>query len=92
VRDNNKDTKLDFNLYRDPELRRKNAFFENIKSNIHRASAIKDVLTVNLYSASCQVLRKKIDFDVLIDLAEKQVLAGNGKTFSYTLLEERDFA
>lgn len=91
VRDNNRDDVLDFDLYRDPEKRKKHAFSENIKSNIHRASAISDLLHVGMYSAACQVFRKKKDFDFLLSIAKKQPIAGNGNFFTYSLIEERDF-
>lgn len=91
VRDNNLDTQLDFDLYRDPEKRKKHAFFSNIKSNIHRASAIADLLHIGAYSAGCQVLRKKKDFDFLMELAENQVKEEHGNLFSYTLIESLDF-
>lgn len=91
VRDNNRDNKLDFNLYRDPELRKKHAFYGIIKSNMHRASAIKTVLNVGLYSAACQVIQKPEDFKTLIELGHKNKENGHGSRLSYTLLEARDF-
>jgi hypothetical protein len=91
VRDNNLDTQLDFDLYRDPEKRKKHAFVANIKSNIHRASALSDLFHVGVYSAGCQVLRKEKDFDILMFLAEKQVREEHGNLFSYTLTEASDF-
>ncbi len=69
VRDNNKDTKLDFDLYKDPEKLKKHGFWDNVKSNLHRASALKIVQFIGLYSAACQVIQdilnfKKITYDL----------------------------
>lgn len=91
VRDSNRDNNLDFNLYRDPILRKKHIFNGIIKSNMHRASAIKTLLNVGMYSAACQVLQKPEDFKFLIELSHKNKANGNGSRLSYTLLEELDF-
>jgi len=87
VRDNNKDTKLDFSLYKDP----KNIFKDICATNIHRASQWKKLLSVGMYSAGCQVIQDPADFAKLLKLAHLQVSNGQGKTFTYTLLEETDF-
>lgn len=87
VRDNSKDTKLDFNLYQDS-----NQVETSIaKTNIHRASKWKQLLNVGMYSAGCQVVQKPTDYDRLIALCKTQVEYGQGETFTYTLLEEKDF-
>ena len=87
VRDNSKDAKLDFNLYLDS-----NAIETSIaKTNIHRASKWKKTLNVGMYSAGCQVIQSPTDFDRFIDLCESQVEWGSGETFTYTLIEEKDF-
>lgn len=65
--------------------------------NCHRASSRKDgkpgsdesgSQIVDRYSAGCQVLSDADDFSELINLCHKQVKAGHGETFSYTLLED----
>lgn len=84
VRDNNKDTKLDFDLYRkNPES---NVFSDNIKSNIHKAG--KFSVFVGAWSAACQVLQKESDFNILMEYVQKQIDAGLGNSFTYTLLED----
>lgn len=88
VRDNNKDDKLDFDLYRDPNKLSSNAFWDIIKSNLHRASKLKIVQLVELYSAGCQVIQSVKHFDQLIGLCEKQVEHGHGNKFTYTLFEQ----
>lgn len=91
VRDNSKNTKLDFDLYRDPYKRKRNVFWDNIKSNTHRASRLKKVLNVGKYSAGCQVIQDINDFEkILIPLCRKAKKIWGG-VFSYTLLEENDF-
>ena len=93
VRDNSKDSKLDFELYSDMTTDHNSDKFEisNSKTNIHRASKWKTLLNVGLYSAGCQVIQKPNRFDDFMNLCELQVNWGQGATFSYTLLEEKDF-
>lgn len=91
VRDNNRDTKLDFSLYRDPIKRRASLITGMFGANIHRASKISDVLHVAYYSAGCQVFRKSKEYNEYITLCDRQVMSGHGKFFTYTLLEEIDF-
>jgi len=87
VRDNSKDAKLDLNLYLDS-----NNYESSIaKTNIHRASQWKETLNVGRYSAGCQVIQSPTKFDRFISLCESQVEWGSGETFTYTLLEEKDF-
>jgi hypothetical protein len=87
VRDNNKDMTLDFSLMND----KKNIFWANIKSNIHRAS--KNILAqlVEKYSAACQVIQSASNFESLLQAGKKQVLATGRKTFDYTLFTEVQF-
>ncbi len=89
VRDNNKDTILDFSLYRDPIKAKDNITVDLIKSNIHKAGAFSTL--VGLWSAACQVLQKSADFDTLMTYVQAQIDAGLGNSFTYTLLESRDF-
>lgn len=91
VRDNNKDSILDFDLYRDPAKRKKYAFWANLKSNTHRASKWKKVLNVGKYSAACQVIQDPNHFErTLIPILKKSIGIW-GNSFSYTLLESKDF-
>lgn len=90
VRDNNKDTKLDLDLYRDPKKLKIYGFNDNIKSNIHKAGAFSKL--VGLWSAACQVFQKESDFNLLMEYVDKQIAAGLGNSFTYTLLEQSDVA
>lgn len=89
VRDNNKDTKLDFSLYRDVKNRHL-VFSDNIKSNIHKAGVFSKL--VGNWSAACQVLQKEADFNLLMSFVDKQINAGIGNSFTYTLFESSDVA
>lgn len=88
VRDNSKDSELDFELYSDTGRK-----FEisNCKTNIHRASKWKNLLNIGRYSAGCQVIQDPILFKRLISLCKLQIKHGQGENFTYTLLEEKDF-
>lgn len=88
VRDRNRDSVIDFKLYEDT----KNIFVANIKTNIHRASKWAVARWVEVHSAGCQVFQNPAHFDQFLDLCKKQVKHGMGETFTYTLLEQRDFA
>jgi hypothetical protein len=90
VRDNNKDGMLDFSLYRDPDKKKENAFWDIIKSNLHRASAWKIVQLIDQYSAACQVIQAPKHFEELMFLCEKQIDYGHGSKFTYTLFEETE--
>lgn len=90
VRDNDRNDTLDFSLYRDPVKRRIHAFFDNIKSNIHRASALKIVQFVERYSAACQVYQNVKDFDKLIQVMEFSIRKGYPNRVTYTLFEENE--
>jgi hypothetical protein len=91
VRDNNKDNCLDFSLYRTKEARAKYMFTAVIKSNIHRASKWKLLQLIGRYSAGCQVFQSERDFNVFMDIVDRGA-AAHGNLFTYTLIEERDFA
>lgn len=56
--------------------------------NLHRAG--KESKQIDKWSAGCQVFASAVKFNEIIALAEKQVKAGMGKTFTYTLLNEED--
>lgn len=58
--------------------------------NMHRASKWGTVTYVNKYSAGCQVFANVNDFNEMMRLANKQVAAGYGNSFSYTLIREED--
>jgi hypothetical protein len=87
VRDNNKDTKLNFNLYRDPELLKVHGFWGICATNLHRASLWKILLNVGMYSAGCAVVQSAAIFAKLIALRDKSTLFGQ-KKWDYTLFEE----
>lgn len=54
--------------------------------NIHRAGT--NSTNVDKWSAGCQVFSKDSDFEQFLILCRKQVSAGHGDIFSYTLLKE----
>lgn len=56
--------------------------------NIHKAGNNSTI--VNGWSAGCQVLANRRDFDKLMKLAHRQYSNGYGKTFTYTLINEED--
>ena len=87
VRDNNKNSKLDFDLYKDES----NIKYSLSKTNIHRASKWKTLLNIGRYSAGCQVIQDPNRFDRFMDLCQAQLDNKSGTTFTYTLLEEKDF-
>lgn len=87
VRDNNKDSKLDFSLMDNPE----NIFADNLKTNIHRASKWKTVLDVHRYSAGCTVVQDPNHFDRVIQLVEAQERAGYGDHITFTLITEDEY-
>ncbi len=79
-RDNDKDNEFDYG-------NKESGWFG---INIHRANKFYSVQDINWYSAGCQVIRNKSDFDELMNLAEKQEkLYGN--KFTYTLITTLDF-
>lgn len=79
-RDNNKDAIYDF----DSKTIEEGLF----GINIHKAGDSSTI--VNGWSAGCQVLARRKDFEKLMKLANRQVATGMGKTFTYTLLNEDD--
>ena len=89
VRDNNRDNILDFSLYRDPEKAKVHVFWDNIKSNLHRASKWKIVQWVGMYSAACQVIQSPDDFRKLMQLCENG-RSEWGNSFTYTLFETKE--
>ena len=79
-RDNNKDKVYDFNS---------KTIEEGIFGiNIHKAGDNSTI--VNGWSAGCQVLARRKDFDKLMKLAHYQISQGHGKLFTYTLINEED--
>lgn len=58
--------------------------------NMHRASKWGKVYVVDKYSAGCQVFQDVRDFNDMMALAEKQVKAGMGNSFTYTLINEEE--
>ena len=79
-RDNNKDVIYDFN----PKTVEEGTF----GINIHKAGTHST--QVDNWSAGCQVLANKEDFDRLMKLAHRQISQGYGKLFTYTLINEED--
>jgi len=90
VRDYNKDTKLDFELYRDPLLRSKHLIDDKIiKTNLHRASKWKVLQWIGRYSAGCQVIQNPKSFNKLMSIVKLAVHRFKWKnSFTYTLFEE----
>lgn len=86
VRDNNKDSVINFELYNDKSKQ----FSANLKTNIHRASKWSIVRLVETYSAGCQVIQDPKDFDKLMALADKSAKK-YGNSFTYTLLLQKYF-
>ncbi len=58
--------------------------------NMHRASKWGKIENVGQYSAGCQVFQSPKDFTEMMTLAESQVKAGLGNSFTYTLIKEED--
>lgn len=79
-RDNNKDKVYDF----DSKTIEEGIF----GINIHKAGDNSTI--VNGWSAGCQVLARRKDFDKLMKLAHYQISQGYGKLFTYTLINEED--
>lgn len=87
VRDDNKDTILDFKLYRDPILKGQH-YFKNISgTNLHRASEWKIIQLVERYSAGCQVIQDPTFYSRLLSIRDVAITHGQ-KLFDYTLFEE----
>ena len=79
-RDNNKNNVYDY----DPNTLDEGMF----GINIHKAGTHST--QVDNWSAGCQVLANKEDFDTLMKLAHRQISQGYGKLFTYTLINEED--
>lgn len=56
--------------------------------NIHKAGT--NSTQVDKWSAACQVFANSSDFATFMKLCDNQIVNGNGKTFTYTLLNEED--
>lgn len=79
-RDNDKDNVYDLN----PKTIEEGSF----GINIHKAG--DDSTIVNGWSAGCQVLKRKVNFDKLMKLAHYQFSQGMGARYTYTLINEED--
>lgn len=77
-RDRNMDNILDF----DPKSKQTGYFGCNQHHGYDTAGGVKN------NSAMCQVHRYKKDLAFSLSMAKKSIAAGNGDTFTYTLLEE----
>ena len=62
----------------------------NFKTNIHRSNAHRPSTVVGKWSAGCQVLQEPDHFSFLLALCERGK-EKFGNSFTYTLLEEKDF-
>lgn len=58
--------------------------------NMHRASRWSEANYIGKYSAGCQVFQSPTDFADMMALADRQVKAGLGNSFTYTLIKEED--
>lgn len=88
VRDYNRNTVLDFDLYRNPENLKIRGFWGVNGTNFHRASKWKIIQWVERYSAGCMVVQRPETFNKLIELRDKSVKFGF--TFwDFTLFEEK---
>lgn len=59
--------------------------------DIHRANPDRPSKSVDKWSAGCQVFQDPIQFGFFMELAKKSAKL-NGNSFTYTLLDEADFA
>jgi len=82
IRDYDRDSELDYD-----SDRRESGWFG---INIHRSSAYRRSVNVDKWSAGCQVLADPIQFKMLIDLCKRSAQIF-GNSFTYTLLNEKDF-
>lgn len=79
-RDRNKDNKYDFD---------EDTIEEGIFGiNIHKAGT--NSVTVNNWSAGCQVFANTVDYESFLRYCRNQIKAGLGDTFTYTLIREED--
>lgn len=81
-RDGNRNSTLDFDTSKIRE--------GHFGINIHKDSSPGSSNIVLRASAGCQVFRYVKDFDRMMAEAKKEVAAGLGSSFTYTLLEETD--
>ena len=79
-RDDNRDNVLDMD-----ESKTSTGYFG---INIHRASAVNETVSVDRYSAGCQVLNNPMEFTIFMAICKKGADRW-GNSFTYTLLEER---
>ena len=79
-RDNNRDSVYD--------LEPNNTDFGMFGVNIHKAGT--NSTQVDKWSAACQVFANSSDFATFMKLCDNQITNGNGKTFTYTLINEED--
>lgn len=82
IRDANRDTQLDLDSGRE-----ETGMFG---INIHRASPHRESIQVDKWSAGCQVFCDPNQFEFFINLC-KQGREAFGNSFTYTLLNEKDF-
>jgi len=83
IRDNDKNTLLNFDLFNDKTKWITN---ERIGSNLHRAHQNLILNTIGKYSAGCQVVRKPKDWDLLVKLGDEQIQMTGVATFDYGIL------
>lgn len=100
VRDNNRDSKLDFSLFEDE----KNIKYGIQGFNHHRASEWKTLFNVGKYSAGCTVIQNPQEYSRFINNCKRQIIVREGNpnisindilnskynSFTYTLFEEKD--
>lgn len=79
-RDNNRDSVYD--------LEPNHTDFGLFGVNIHKAGT--NSTQVDKWSAACQVFANSSDFAIFMKLCDNQISNGNGKTFTYTLINEED--
>lgn len=82
------DRDLDGRLDMDPNGELQHAV---IYANLHSTRAGRLFSRVWTWSAACQVIRRWSDFTWLRALADRQIEAGIGNSFSYSLLSRKDF-
>lgn len=80
IRDNNKDTVLNFES--------KNIVTEIIGANLHRAHQTLKAMKVGKYSAGCQVVQMAIDLSHILGLVDLQIKYVKTPDLSYALMSE----
>ncbi len=99
VRDNNRDTNLDFSLYKNamgktwvyPPNNPNVEYNKVILANIHRAGRNVVSRLVNKWSAACMVYPDNAQFQRLLELVRLQKQHHGTTSLTFTLLEEEDF-